>query len=225
MGTLIVTCNKCNKKVAVESYLKMISTTLFVGQCPICENDVDVHVYQPKLKAHASALATTKPTRKSIEDRVATNDVQEYWLIEYIEAHYKRLGITDLRGHFKIGPDFHFLINRQWRVAEVEIECKNYLQHQHHTNAKWDDCEILVVLSEEEPNKDMRKLLPRRIIHVDRGHFTKFFRRAAKLYAIEKEKHPTHPQCVRNPGEGPPFLEMWGYDDGLPEAERFDPYR
>src|SRR5262249_55851177 len=131
--------------------------------------------------------AAKKPTR-SVEERVQDDEVLEYWVQQYIVAHYQMLGFKGLRGPFASGPDFQLLYRRKWVYVEAEVSCDNYIQHKHHENGKWASCRVLIALSGKQPAPETRHLLPKTVIHIDKEHFTPWFREAAKEYAVARKR-------------------------------------
>jgi hypothetical protein len=61
----------------------------------------------------------------------------------------------------------------------VETKWKNYEIHGHQRNEAFDKVELLILLSAEAPPAHELPSLPRRIIHIDRRHFLKWYENAA----------------------------------------------
>jgi hypothetical protein len=68
------------------------------------------------------------------------------------------------------------------------LACEDYIRHKHHEDGRWNGCRFLIVLSEKKPGADIKRHLPKTIIHLDKEHFTEWYRSAAKEYALDKEK-------------------------------------
>lgn len=129
-----------------------------------------------------------KKNKMPIAEQVRLDAVPEYWVQRYIAANYEQLGFTGLKGSFDSGPDFRALHNRKWVLAEAEVVCENYIRHKHHEDPKWESCAILIVLSEKQPDEETKRHLPKTIIHIDKVHFTEWYRTTAREYALDREQ-------------------------------------
>lgn len=83
--------------------------------------------------------------------------MREYWLLKYISAHRRKLGLTALEGPFETGPDFRAVYKGQSVLIEAEIAYKNYLSHKHHKD--WADM-LIVATTDPMPEKYKDKLPP-----------------------------------------------------------------
>ena len=88
----------------------------------------------------------------------------------------------------KVGPDFRGVYKGKKVVIEVERAWWFFLDHRHHLNSKFKDVSVLIVLTSDEPPKNMMKELPKKIIHIDIDDFVKWWRPRAKTYA-KKKRH------------------------------------
>jgi hypothetical protein len=128
-------------------------------------------------------------SRGTIAERVRELRVIEWWLQQYVEHNHRKLGFIEVEGPFDAGPDFIVILKNGRRVeTEVEVRWKNYVQHKHHTNPRFAKVGIIIALESDNPSPEIRKLLPKKLIRVDKRDFTKWYRAAARAYARKKEK-------------------------------------
>jgi hypothetical protein len=123
----------------------------------------------------------------SSRERAARNDVKEWWLVQYVLKHHRRLGFSAVEGPFETGPDLRVKYRRTWSMAEVEKGWQDYLRHKHHLNERFDACRFLIVLADEKPSATVIAKLPPRVIHIDRSHFANWFEDACAQYAREHQ--------------------------------------
>jgi hypothetical protein len=121
--------------------------------------------------------------RVSPRERVARDDLREWWLVRYVLKHHRRLGFSAVKGPFETGPDLRVKHGPKWSMAEVEIGWRNYIRHKHHLNERFDDCRFLIVLADARPPTNSIRYLPPKVIYIDRAHFTNWFEIACAQYA------------------------------------------
>ena len=115
--------------------------------------------------------------------------VREYWVQMYVKENYRKLGFSTLEGPFDRGPDFQVTYEGCETYAEVEVCCDNYVKHGHPDDSRFNpDVAILIVLERIDPSDEIKDQLPKRIIHLDTEDFEKWYCRATREYAIQKEK-------------------------------------
>jgi hypothetical protein len=159
------------------------------------------------------------PSAKPIKDRVEDDEVKEYWVQQYVLHNHERLGFERIAGPFDAGPDFRATINGKQVDVEVEVLCENYISHGHPKTASFHGVKILIVLEGEKPPPAIRRRLPEKIIHLDKKHFVRWYRKAAKKYAEEKQKGVGHQRdLVRLQFLASEFQKRWlavcGHKDG-----------
>jgi hypothetical protein len=127
--------------------------------------------------------------RGTIAERVREERVKEWWLQQYVIHNHRKLGFSAVEGPFDIGPDFIVTLRNGRQVeTEVEVRWENYIQHKHHTNPRFAQVGIIIALEAANPSPEISKRLPKKRIRVDKSHFTRWYRTAARAYAREKEK-------------------------------------
>jgi predicted transcriptional regulator len=99
------------------------------------------------------------------------DEVSEYDIQNYLEENFLKLGLQQIEGPFTKGPDFHGRIDGRDTLVEVEKDCRNYLEHGHHTDPAYQPVDVLVVLDPAIPRGGLRSLLPSRILTIDRNDF------------------------------------------------------
>jgi hypothetical protein len=127
--------------------------------------------------------------RPNIEEKVEADDVLEYWVQQYVSSNPDQFGLKELAGPFKQGPDFKAKVRGYHGNVDIEVEVlsQNYIKHGHPEDRRWDNVKVLIVLEEKEPDEDMRKKLPKKILHVNKKHFEGWYREADRQYALKKE--------------------------------------
>ncbi len=89
--------------------------------------------------------------------------MHERWFQQYIIAHSRDLGFSQLKGPFSQGVDFKGIYKGKRVKVEAEWQYANYYFHQHPKS--WAD--ILIVATLEPAPDTYRDLLPPTIINVD----------------------------------------------------------
>ena len=133
-------------------------------------------------------IACYQPNLLPITERVKTDKVKEYWVQQYVLHNFKHLGFSSITGPNDTGPDFTTKIKGKRVAIEVEVLCENYVAHGHPDDSSFDKVGILIVLESNNPPPALKRQLPKRIIHVDKDHFTEWYIAAAREYAKQKEK-------------------------------------
>jgi len=131
--------------------------------------------------------AASQPTKPTAHECAEKGDIREYWINEYVRENYKKLGFSKIEGPFDFGPDFKAVFEGMEVIVEVERTCELYIKHGHHKDPRFRGTNVLVVLSSFKPPKDIKKKLPKTIIHIDVEDFVEWYRRAAKGYRKFKE--------------------------------------
>jgi hypothetical protein len=136
----------------------------------------------------------SKRNRPTIAQKVETDNVLEYWLQRYVSANPDQFGLKELQGPFQTGPDFTGKVRGyRGRVdIEVEVRCQDYIKHGHAEDRRWDNVKVLIVLDQNDPDKAIRKKLPKKILHIDKNHFEQWYREAARQYAQAKDSENAH---------------------------------
>ena len=111
--------------------------------------------------------------------------MHENWLQEYIVAHYRGLGFSQLKGPFRRGVDFKGIYRGKRVKIEAEWHYANYCFHQHPPD--WAD--ILIVATLEPVPEKYRDVLPSRIVNIPLDEVIKW----AEPKADEKER-----ECFRS---------------------------
>lgn len=125
--------------------------------------------------------------KRSVEERAMISDIREYWIQEYFKDNFHKYeGISDVEGPFGTGPDFKGKMNGKEVMIEVERDCSCYLSHRHHLDSRFNNVELLVVLSPTEPNNMEGLLL--NILFIDIPDFVEWFKPKARDYAIQKQR-------------------------------------
>lgn len=89
--------------------------------------------------------------------------MHERWLQQYIMAHYRDLGFSQLKGPFSQGVDFKGIYKGNRVKVEAEWQYANYFFHKH--PPEWADMLIVATL-QPPPDKRLDKL-PSQIINID----------------------------------------------------------
>lgn len=147
------------------------------------ENVIRSNSIRSKINSDSLHELKIMPPGPSTRQRVAENNLKEWWLIQYVLQHYKRLGFTAIQGPFDTGPDFRVKLGRQWHMAEVEVHWRNYLRHKHHLNDRFDICRFLIVLADDAPSEAGTPDVPPDLVYIDREHFADWFHAACVEYA------------------------------------------
>jgi hypothetical protein len=142
-----------------------------------------------KLDNEEEGIRFVVPRGLSVAEQVKTDAVLEYWVQQYVFSNPEQVSLKELEGPFETGPDFKAKVRGfKGKVdVEVEVRCENYVKHGHPEDARWSDVKVLIVLEKDKPDKVLRKKLPKRIVHIDKEHFTGWYREAARAYALKKE--------------------------------------
>lgn len=122
--------------------------------------------------------------------RLEVDKFKEYWVQKYITENYKRLGFTDIQGPRppKVpGPDFRLKKGNRWYDAEAEVRWENYIKHRHMSSPHFGSVKYLIVLSADDPSDQKWKLLPPKIIHIDRQHFLDWYKPEGRRYAEQAQ--------------------------------------
>lgn len=192
---IIIKCRECGKSFDADQPMNIGTYwhPTYRAICPTCgasnlvhSPDLSIDIDRVISDAIDDKLAA-KRSSLSVQERVDQDKVLEYWVQQYVIANYTSLGFKALEGPFGSGPDFRVLYKGRWTQTEVEVVCENYVLHKHHTNSKWAKCRILIVLSGSPPSPELKPQLPNSIIHIDRAHFTEWYRLAARQYAEHRQ--------------------------------------
>jgi len=151
---------------------------------------LDTILEKSRVKVDGPVIKFSSRHSLSIAERVQADAVLEYWVQQYVRSNSDRLGLKGLEGPFETGPDFRAMVRGYKGKVEIEVEVRseNYLHHGHPDDARWNNVKVLIILQETEPDEAVRRKLPKKIIHIDKEHFTGWYREAAKEWALRKEK-------------------------------------
>ena len=89
--------------------------------------------------------------------------MHERWLQQYILAHFRELGFSQLRGPYSQGVDFKGSCKGKRVKVEAEWQYVNYYLHQHPPG--WAD--ILIVATLQPPPENLLDILPSRIVNIE----------------------------------------------------------